>query len=388
MFSNIADLLVLWFTILVQSLPRGGAGSVILSLVLILCSFAWLWAVEKAIRIEISEDTDVDMAHLGLGPCYSAASRAMMWIGGSHLAINLICTLLGWSGAMGPESVAVFGPQGLILDAIVLASLAPLPYMIALPFALVGYGFLFCAIFYATGIRDLSPKPSAIWWLKPFYVVPFIWFVLPFRLLRLGAKKKKKAKEEADKDKDSEEEAGEGDEAQSPEGAGSADASVAPQAASAAKDVEVDDAPEYSGPLPYVPFTSSDGLSPLKEVDDARDAGIHVQGHVTVQRWSYKDGPPGTGIEGRLFRHLPRYDAMIRQWVTPALFIAIIASVLGLVWPQKDSDIDLPVGLKAYVRDVGDDKTLTILPKPFEYSDTQRESLAAMAPALDSFEPV
>ena len=133
MFSNIADLLVLWFTILVQSiLPHGGMGSVILSLALVLCSVAWLWAVEKAIRLEISEDTDVDMAHLGLGPCYSAAARAMMWIGGSHLALNLICTLLGWSGAIGPENVAVFGPQGLILDAMGLASLAPLPYMLAL----------------------------------------------------------------------------------------------------------------------------------------------------------------------------------------------------------------------------------------------------------------
>ena len=51
--SNLGDLLALWLTLLLQGwLPDLGMASVVLALVLIGASFAWLWAVEKAIRLE------------------------------------------------------------------------------------------------------------------------------------------------------------------------------------------------------------------------------------------------------------------------------------------------------------------------------------------------
>ena len=124
--SHMTDLLALKLTILLQSvLPNLGFLSVILALMLIGCSFLWLWAVEKAIKLEICDETDVEEKHLGLGPSYGTAARLMMWIGGIHLALNVFCALLGWVGAL--DDVMVYGPQGMLLDAMGLASLAPLP---------------------------------------------------------------------------------------------------------------------------------------------------------------------------------------------------------------------------------------------------------------------
>ena len=378
MLSDITDL----FASFVHFLANNGTASVLLALVLIGLTFAWLWAVEKAIRLEISTETGVEMKHLGLGPSYSASARTMIYIGAIHLFLNLSASMVRfWSDNWGDgfEDALVYGPQGFLLDAIGLGSLAPLPYLAALPLALMAYGFLFSAIFYATATRDLSPKPSPIWWLKPLYVVPFIYFVLPFRLWRERSKKKAKDKE----GKEGKEEDTAGDEAGEGESAGALEAT--PESAS--KEVEAPEAP--SQPLPYVPFTSSDGLNPIQEVNDSRDGGVHLQGHVTVQRWDFEDGLPGTAIEGRLFRFLPRYEWMIRSWVMPALLVAMLAAVSGLLSapPAGEPKIKLEGGFPAYNKDVETSELTSILPPPLPYTEAQLAALQAMVGVALPVEP-
>ncbi|MEC9073127.1 MAG: hypothetical protein VX938_12125, partial [Myxococcota bacterium] len=292
------DALVMGLAVFLQDwLPKLGAWTVLIALLRIGLTVFWIFLVEKFVLYRIKDELKVESEKIGLGPIHGKAAMVVVKVGVAHLLLNLGCRALlsmgGISGAAG------YGPQGWALSAMGLDILAPLPYLVALPFALLFYSYVYTCALYGFGLFTVSGKSGALWYLKILLVAPFIWLVFPIVVLRSFVDKMRKASKAKKKDKAQASENEEGEEGEEGE--------EAPEVQEEEPEEEEEEEEEEKGEI-IEREVSSGGMNDLQW-------GIVLgQGHSAVERSRLLEDGTEKPIEGHFFRLLDRYTPLLQPW--------------------------------------------------------------------------
>ncbi len=331
--------------------------AVVVTIALLFIVYLWLRAAEWFARLRLISKLGSAGALVQLGPAHARAASAVLVVGVVHALTNVLFGLVLWQGPY------QFGLEGVLLNAVGLNVLVPLPYSIAFPGALLLYGFVYCVALYALAMHMAGAHNSfaaALFW--AIVGAPFFLLTAPLSagLVGLGKararRRRKKRKAEMEK---------------------AADA-VAEAEAQAKEDGEPAEA--APPPAPDSPPDEEDA-----EEDTVDPDSLVLDPAYDNPQWVLKTGHAAFTVVGdkdgrRVWRLFPRYVPIIQPYLPWAAAAMIIGVLVPFVFSPERSDLSLPIAVDEYYSIVGKDSADPLLPEPLTQglSSAHTEVLAGL----------